>query len=267
MQDFQHNGAPQGGEIPGECGASDAGVGADSAPDAGSDADADIDPIRCLLDALERGADWPTAMLRAMAVWRAPSETIDGLERNYFICGEAFDWLLMAERLCEAAAHLIPADERETLLFTGRFPERFDADHFKRLLGASKHSGYLNYFYGVVVEEALQLAVENEVRKRRLSNGNRYQDDFSDEAFIRIYRMPRAELLDAFCEDMGYASGLDALTLTQCKEFTYWLFKRRMRVSDKAKVASDTRKGLAQMRALADALPQCARAGYAPELP
>ncbi len=32
--------------------------------------------------------------------------------------------------------------------------------------------------------------------------------------------------------------------LTELKEFTYWLFKYRMLHCDKAKVASDTRKGL-----------------------
>ncbi len=225
----------------------------------------DIDPISQMLDALHEGVDWPIAMLQAMAVWRVPTETIDGRERNYFICGEAFDWLLMAERLCEAAADLIPADEREALLFTGRLPQRFDPVQFKELLGVHKHRGYLNYFYGVVVEEALQLAAEREVHKRQISNGNQYQDDFSEEAFVRIYRSPRSELLASFCADMSYSDCIDSLTLTRCKEFTYWLFKYRMRISDKAKVASDTRKGLAQIQALADASPHADIPGYVPE--
>ena len=101
----------------------------------------------------------------------------------------------MAERLCDAAGDLIPTDECETLLFSGRFPESFDAEQFKELLGVQKHSGYLNFFYGIVVEEALQLAVEREVHKRAVSNGNQYQDDFSEEAFFRIYRRTRTELL------------------------------------------------------------------------
>ena len=217
------------------------------------DADTDdVNPIEHMLSALRGGVDWPTAMLQAMAYWRAPQETIDGNRRNYFIGGEAFDWLLMAERLCEAAGDLIPSDEQEALLFDGRFPDTFDAARFKELLGAHKHSGYLNYFYGVVVEEALQLAVEGEVHKRHISNGNRYQSDFTEEAFARIYHKPLADLLAAFRDDMGYPES-DALTLTQSKEFTYWLFKYRVRTSDKARVASDTRKGLAQLQALAAA--------------
>ena len=235
--------------------ANDAAANADvseEARPADSDYTDDVNPIEHMLSALRSGVDWPTAMLQAMAYWRAPQETIDGNERNYFIGGEAFDWLLMAERLCEAAGDLIPADEQEALLFDGRFPDSFDAAQFKELLGAHKHSGYLNYFYGVVVEEALQLAVEGEVHKRHISNGNRYQSDFSEEAFARIYHKPHNELLAAFRGDMGYPE-TDALTLTQSKEFTYWLFKYRVRTSDKARVASDTRKGLAQLQALAAA--------------
>ena len=109
-----------------------------------------------------------------------------------------------------------------------------------------KARGYLNYFYGVTVEEALQLAVEHEIHRRNLSNGNRYQDDFSEEAFSRIYRAPRDKLLETFRQGRGYPSS-DSMTLTESKEFTYWLFKYRLQRSDKARTASDTRKGLQQL--------------------
>ena len=235
---------------------------APAAPAHGEDAEA----IAHLLGALERGVDWPTAMLETMSLWRTATESIDDKRNNYFIGGEAFDWLLMAERLCDAAGDLIPDDEREALLFTGRFPESFDSEQFKELLGVHKHSGYLNYYYGIVVEEALQLAVEREVHKRAVSNGNQYQDDFSEEAFFRIYRRGHAELLEKFCAEMGYINE-GAMSLSQCKEFLYWLFKYRMHISDKAKVASDTRKGIAQLRELTDAQPSAAALGYAPDQP
>lgn len=234
------------------------------APTAPADGD-DAEAIAHLLGALERGVDWPTALLQTMSMWRTATETIGDRRNNYFIGGEAFDWLLMAERLCDAAGNLIPEGERETLLFRGRFPESFDAGQFKDLLGVQKHSGYLNYYYGVVVEEALQLAVEGEVHKRAVSNGNQYQDDFSEEAFFRIYRRTRTELLQTFCAEMGYVNE-GVISLSQCKEFLYWLFKYRMRISDKAKVASDTRKGIAQLKAIAATQPH-AIVGYAPDQP
>ncbi len=221
------------------------------APTESSDGE-DTEAIAHLISSLENGVDWPTAMLQTMSIWRTATETFKDRRNNYFIGGEAFDWLLMAERLCEAAGSFIPDDERETLLFTGNFPTSFDSDTFKELLGAQKHSGYLNFFYGIVVEEALQLAVELEVHKRAVSNGNTYQEDFSEETFFRIYRRGRDELLQEFRTDKGYSQS-NSISWNQCKEFLYWLFKYRMRISDKAKIASDTRKGIAQLQELAGA--------------
>ena len=170
-------------------------------------------------------------------------ETVRGREYSYFIGGEAFDWLLLAERLCQEVGNSVPKAEKEELLFTGRFPAPFDESQVKELLGVHKRRGYLNYYYGVVVEEALQMAVDREIHKRKLSNGNKYQDDFSEEVFEKVYREPRAALMEEFCQEAGYDS-LENMSITQVKEFTYWLFKYRIKTSDKAKIASDTKKGL-----------------------
>ena len=206
-----------------------------------------VDPIEYFLESLEDGNDWPSSLLKAMALWVVPEETIEDRQYTYFIGGEAFDWLLLAERLCETAGRLIPQHDKEELLFKGRFPDSFDKSQFKELLGVHKHRGYLNFFYGVIVEEALQMAAEREVHKRKLSNGNQYQDDFSEEAFLRVYRESRSTLLRDFRLGLGYPLD-DFITLDQSKEFTYWLFKYRMRTADKAKIASDTRKGLEQLK-------------------
>ena len=205
------------------------------------------DAVEHLTNALAEGRHWFTALLEAMALWSVPQETYRGREYRYFIGGEAFDWLLLAERLCDAAGGLIPEREAEELLFTGRLPARFDEAQFKDLLGIDKYRGYLNYFYGVTVEEALQLACEGEVHKRHLSGGNQYQSDFTEEAYLRIYRESRSELLKRFREERGYGSRRST-SLAEIKEFTYWLFEYRLKTSDKAKIASDTRKGLDQLR-------------------
>jgi hypothetical protein len=205
--------------------------------------------IELLQRSLEQGRDWPVALLEAMASWTVPSEVHEGRYYDYFIGGEAFDWLVLAERLGSTVAGAIPDDEWEDLLFEGRFPDRFDETEFKDLVGVEKYRGYLNFFYGVAVEEALQMATELEVRKRHLSNGNQYQGDFSDEVFNRIYRKSLEDLLQVFREELEPSNGT-SMTLTESKEFTYWLFRYRLRVSDKAKVASDTRRGLEQMRSV-----------------
>ena len=97
------------------------------------------------------------------------------------------------------------------------------------------------------MEESLQLAVETEAMKRQASNGVRYKDDSSDEVFTSLYRAKEIELLEFFREETGEPAG-ESTGLSEHKAFTYWLFRRRVYVSDKARVASDTKKGLDQSR-------------------
>ena len=195
---------------------------------------------------LESGRDWPTALLEAMARWTAPQESDNGRTNTYLIGGEAFDWLLLAERLCSEADGLMPDEEREALLFEGRFPNEFKTAKIKEILGVDKYRAYLNYYYGVTVEEGLQLAAELEVQKRRLSNGLQGPRDCAEDAFLKIYGSTRRALLDAFRSNRG-CGAKRTMSMSESKEFTYWLFKYRVSRSDKARIASDTRKGLDQL--------------------
>lgn len=211
--------------------------------------------IEHLRRSLMAGRDWPTALLEAIALWTAPEETYRERHYIYFIDGEAFDWLLLAERLLDDAdgpstspgPGLVPEDEKEALLFNGKLPPGFDESRFKEILGVDKYRGCLNYYYGVTVEEALQLATEQEVQKRYISNGIQYKIDFSEEACEIIYRAPRSVLLRQFRQEKGYPLRR-SMTLSESKEFTYWLFKYRLKISDRPKTASDTRKGLEQLQ-------------------
>jgi hypothetical protein len=207
---------------------------------------ADAEAISHLREKLEQGASWPAALLEAMALWTAPEETFLDTRLVYLIGSEAFDWLALANRLSFEVRDLMPRDELETLLFSGRFPSHFDEAEFKEILGTDKYSAYLNYFYGVEVELALQNAVEEEVGKRFYASGRQYAADHTDATCQRIYRSSYEVLLSSFRDDIGVASR-PVTTLTEVKEFTYWLFKRRLRVSDKAKLASDTRKGISAL--------------------
>ena len=105
--------------------------------------------ISRLRKSLAGGREWPVSLLETMAVWSTPQETYRGRTYNYFIAGEAFDWLLLAERLCNAIGDLVSPQEKEELLCYGRFPASFDSSRLRSLLGVDKHRGYLNYYYGV----------------------------------------------------------------------------------------------------------------------
>jgi hypothetical protein len=187
---------------------------------------------------------WFLALMAAIRQWPLPEETANGRTYRYLIAGEAFDWLVLAERLCEELAGLVPEEEIEALLFNGRPPVEMAEDDWKTLLGA-KYRPHLNFVYGVHVESALQLAIRDEVNKEHRSrvwaNGQA-----EDEAFLRAYGKPRPELLAQFWTDTS-RSPADGCSLTDLNEFTYWLFRYRVNNSDPARVASDTRKGMAQL--------------------
>ena len=201
-----------------------------------------------LRDSVQGGAQhWFVAVLQAVGDWPLAAEEVDGRAYRYLIGGEAFDWLLLAERLCETVAELTPEDEREALLLHARFPIEVTEEEFRRLLGPAKHRAHLNFLYGVQVEEALQLGVAQEVQKERLNkvweNGH-----IDEEVCQRIYGASRRELFERF-RGHGSADG-EGLSLGDLHEFTYWLFKHRVNNSDPARVASDTRKGLAVLSRL-----------------
>ena len=140
----------------------------------------------------------------------------------------------------------MPDDEKIALLFHGKSPLNLTLKEFKELIGSSKYHQYLNYFYGITVEEALILAVQEEVRKEWWNLGYIKQHDIVDEVYRRIYGAPEAELLKCFRREKGYPQ-VGAIGLTELKEFTYWLFKYRLRQCDRTRVASDTKKALRQL--------------------
>jgi len=221
---------------------------------------------------------WFLALMQAIREWPLPEETIGERTYRYLVGGEAFDWLLLAERLCDEIEGLIPDEEREALLFHGCLPAEVDEHDVERLLGA-KHRAHLNFVYGVRVEEALQLAIADEVHKERFASRIWENGHGDDEVFQRLYESHSRDLLDEFREsktkraskksrrsnldsglsgqaENGHANGQSAeseVSLAELTEFTYWLFRRRVNCCEPARVASDTRKGLAMLQRL-DAL-------------
>ncbi len=200
-------------------------------------------------DDLLSGCDWLDALLDGIAAWRTPCERHDGRDYVYLIAGEAFDWLLLAERLVESVDGLIPEREREELLFHGRPPRAVSGETLRQRLGVAKHHAILNYCYGVLVEDALQLAVEEEVRKSWTDMLRPPGSGLDDAVFGRIYGKTRQDLLCEFCAERRELPP-DRITLGELREFTYWLFKYRVKHAEPARMASDTKKGIERLRRL-----------------
>jgi len=208
---------------------------------------ADARAIEHLKQAVASGKHWYIALLEAIKLWKSAEEDYHGRHLRYLINGEAFDWLLLAERLSDEINQSIPEKERANLLFFDIPPLELTKDEFKKLIGPAKYRAYLNYLYGVLVEENLISAVVDEIRKERLASGSHKQEDILDKAYRRIYGASQQSLLDRFRKEKKYPKR-KSTNLGELKEFTYWLFKYRIKKSDKSRVASDTKKALIKMQ-------------------
>ena len=202
--------------------------------------------VEAYLRLVERGEPWYPALLTVIARWTASEETVDGEHYRYLIAGEAFDWLRLAQRLMEAAGELVPPVEQERLLFFGDAPD--EEDEFARAIGQQKHRAHLNFQYGVIVEEALLLAAEQELNKAGTLTGAR--GAVADvAAYERVYGRPLDELLVMYRAEAGAVLGA-RVTLAELRAFTYWCSKYRFRTGEPARVASDTRKALALLSSM-----------------
>ena len=203
----------------------------------------DTEAILHFKQSLLSGKQWYIALLEASGLWTIAEEVYEEKTYRYLIDGEAFDWLLLAERLCAEADGLIPEEEKIALLFFARPPIEISKDEFRGFLGEAKYQAFLNYHYGVIIEEALIQAVEDEIYKEKISLALHHEETIQQEAYQRVYGADKRALLFLFRREKGYHQ-FQSTTLTEQKEFTYWLFKYRVRQSERARVASDTKKAL-----------------------
>ena len=199
------------------------------------------DPVDFFLQSLERGDNWFPSLLKTISRWETPSEIWKGRRYRYLISNEAFDWLLLAERLLEAAGDLIPEEEKHSLLFNGEPPIPMDPNSFRELIGNQKYRAHLNFLYGVTVEEALQQAVLEEVAKAK-QNLVPKEISLEEDAFQSLYGGPRTILYQEFLKDR--TEEIESSSMEENHSFTYWLFRKRVKNTDSSRLASDTMKGI-----------------------
>ena len=207
------------------------------------DCDNAEDIVRYLKYVINHGTHWYIALLNAICKWNIAEENYVGKHYRYIIGGDALDYFLLVERLCHTVYRLIPERERKDLLLLGKPPLELDNNRMRQLMGNAKYQAYLNYLYGVVVEDSLIQYVEDEVQKEQQASVFLKKGNIFEEACNRIYGIGRSELQEHFQTEMGeQCTGFS--TVEKEKEFTYWRFKYRLKYCNKEKIASDTRKGL-----------------------
>ena len=110
--------------------------------------------INHLNNSIENGKSGFISLLESISIWTKPEEKYNNNNYIYFLDGEAFDWLVLAERLCyEINNFNLYKKEIEKFITYGELPEIISLSIFKNSIGLSKYRGYLNYFYGITIEE------------------------------------------------------------------------------------------------------------------
>jgi len=192
--------------------------------------------------AIQKGGEWYPALLEIISRWVAPDEEVDGVRLQYLIAGEAFDWLLLAQRLLDTVEDLVPAVEIEQLLVQGVSPRNETEEEFEAAIGPAKYRAHLNFQYGVVVEELLLLSAELELQKdgHLARHGLPPADVF---AYERVYGKSFDELKVLYQSEQGEILG-DRVSQADARTMLYWLSKFRIRHAEPARIASDTRKAM-----------------------
>jgi len=203
----------------------------------------DRDVIRVFHQSVINGNNWVKELLNVIKYWSIPEEIVGKFTYKYLLQKEAFDWKMLANRIINESRDLIPAKEAHELLFNNIIPNGYTSHSFKNAIGFDKYTGHLNYFYGIIIEECLLYAVEEEIQKERYSNGLTNYTNVTTEAYKKIYGYPEKILINQF-QKSNYGKTNDLREITELKEFTYWLFKLRINTKDSSRIASDTAKGL-----------------------
>ena len=186
------------------------------------------------------------ALLEQVGKWSITEEIYKGQQYRYLIGGEAFDWKLLIYRIMDQLGDQLDQSVETSALDLNVISLSED---LKRLLGHEKYRALLNYYYGVIVEDAILQVAEKEVRKARLGKGYQSQKNLGDDAFLKVYHCDRDVLLTQF-KQQNSLSPDTVLDKFEKKAFTYWLFKYRLKSSDRAKLASDTKKGIEHLNNL-----------------
>jgi hypothetical protein len=188
-----------------------------------------------LRDALGKGIGWQRALVEAMGLWTASEEVVGGRHYRYLIQDEAFNWPLLGGRLLQEMSSTVTVDQ-QTLVSSILL--ELPRSVVRKSFGVEKYRAFLNYWYGVIVEQAIQRAVDDEIRKERAGRGLSLEYSLPNELYVRIYDEGKDVLLAKY-RNLGIGTNSEETT-----EFTYWLFKLRLEHSEKERIASDTRKGL-----------------------
>ena len=168
-----------------------------------------------------------------------------------FISKEAFNWKLSLKLYYSEFRNLYQIDD---FLFTPHDFNEKERVKIKNLMGAKLYSAHLNYFYGIVVENAIREILRLEIEKKRGYHNYENYSEINDNVFELIYKKKNKDLWAEFCsyERLRAKSYYvpNKIYSLEYDSFTYWLSKKRIKLCTPELNASLISRGLSYLEGI-----------------
>ena len=181
--------------------------------------------------------NYQTNILSMIRLWKIKKNS----HYDYLVGNEALNWKRLAVQI------LNNIKIKENLLIEIyqwlSIPEIYSGlseFQFRQLIGFEKYTSYLSYFYGVLIERSILCYVERENYKKRISNG-KSTVNVLNVSYEHIYGFSFINLYEEYCKKSAILNKKHYEY--DDENFTYYCFKKRIKDSEPAKLASDTKKG------------------------
>tara|TARA_B100001996_G_scaffold362364_1_gene329812 strand:+ start:631 stop:1275 length:645 start_codon:yes stop_codon:yes gene_type:complete len=194
--------------------------------------------IQELRNEVSHGENWQKSIAKYIGLWTKKEEFYRGYKYIYLIDGEALDWLTLTERLVSSIKSYINKEEYHYVSTSGLLPDQEIYKHIKKIIPKKVLSQMRNFYYGIIIENLIYNYKILEYEKNTIVT-----EDNDQRFYEEIYNKPLEVLSQMFYKEKKLINK-NKLNFHELKLFSYWLFKYRLKHSDKTKMAHETNKAL-----------------------
>ena len=202
--------------------------------------------IQELRNEVSLGEDWQKSIAKYIGLWTKKEEFYRGYKYIYLIDDEALDWLTLTERLVSSIKSYITKEEYYYVSTSGLLPDQKIYKYIKKTIPKKKLSQMRNFYYGIILENFIYNYKILEYQKNSIG-----VEDNDQRFFEEIYNKPIEVLYATFYKEKKTISK-NKLNFHELKLFSYWLFKYRLKHSDKTKMAHETNSALKFAKTILD---------------
>ena len=194
--------------------------------------------IQELRNEVSQGENWQKSVAKYIGLWNEKEEFYRGYKYIYLIDDEGLDWLNLTERLVSSIKSYITKEEYNYVSTSGLLPDQEIYNYIKKTIPKKKLSQMRNFYYGIIIENLIYHYKILEYQKNTI-----VVEDNDQRFYEEIYNKPIEVLYEIFYKERKTINK-NKLNFHELKLFSYWLFKYRLKHSDKTKMAHETNTAL-----------------------